>query len=124
MIHLDTNYLIALVTPDSPARPHLFQMMGSGEKMAASTIAWSEFLNGPVKDQHIRDVFAMIEGRLISFGEREAVGAAELFNRTGRKRHKQIDCFIAATALCAQVPLATKNTKDFQPFVPLGLRLA
>ncbi len=124
MIHLDTNYLIALVTPQSVVRPQLFQWMSSGEVLAASTIAWSEFLNGPVSANEKQQVAAMIEDRLIPFGEKEAVVAAELFNKTGRKRQKQIDCFIAATAMCGRVPLATQNTKDFQSFVPLGLRLA
>jgi len=124
MIYLNTSYLIALVTVHSPVRTQLYHWMTSGEEFSASTVAWSEFLNGPVSVQEARDVSTILQGRLIPFGEPEAVKAAELFNRTGRKRQKQIDCFIAATAICARAPLATRNKKDFGPFVPLGLRLA
>jgi len=124
MIHLDTNYLIALVTPHSPVRTHLAQWMNSGEKLGTSTVAWSEFLNGPASIQETRDAAAILDGHLISFSEQEAIVAAQLFNQTGRKRQKQIDCFIAATAICARAALATRNTKDFQPFVQLGLKLA
>ncbi len=124
MIHLDTNYLIALTTVHSPVDARVRGWLEAGEEFAASTVAWSEFLNGPVTVQEIRDVSTMVGTRLVPFGALEAAKAAELFNRTGRKRQKQIDCFIAATAICARAPLATRNTKDFAPFVALGLRLA
>ena len=124
MIHLDTNYLIGLVTIPSSVAMEIRRWTRSGEEFSASAIAWSEFLNGPVTMQETRDVSSILAGRVVSFGEYEARVASDLFNRTGRKRQKQIDCFIAATAICARVPLATRNTKDFQPFVPLGLRLA
>jgi predicted nucleic acid-binding protein len=124
MIHLDTNYVIGLVTLNSPLRPILFGWVNGGEKLAVSAVAWSEFLNGPVKTQQIHDALFLLDGRIIPFSEAEAEKAAELFNHTGRKRGAKPDCFIAAAAIQAGVPLATRNTKDFQPFVPLGLRLA
>lgn len=124
MIHLDTNYIIGLVTLHSPLKPSLVSWLKEGEKFAASAIAWSEFLNGPVNQQQIRDAMAILEGRIIAFDVMEAHLAAAIFNQTGRKRQRQIDCFIAATAIRATVPLATQNKKDFVPFVAAGLRLA
>jgi len=124
MIHLDTNYLIGLVTSPFSLKPQVLSWFKTGETLAISAIAWSEFLNGPVTPQQITDGFGMIEGRIRAFEIREAEMSANLFNLTGRKRATQTDCFIAATAICAGVPLATLNRKDFVPFVASGLRLA
>jgi predicted nucleic acid-binding protein len=124
MLHLDTNYLIGLVTSPFPLKPQVLAWFNAGETLAISAIAWSEFLNGPVTPQERRDAFGMVEGRIRSFDVREAEMAANLFNLTGRKRATQTDCFIAATAICAGTPFATLNRKDFASFVTAGLRLA
>jgi len=124
MTHLDTNYVIGLVTLDSPLRQILFGWISGGQKFAVSAVAWSEFLNGPVSHSQIQDATVLLEERIIPFGVEEAEIAAKLFNRTGRKRGAKPDCFIAATAICSQMALATRNRKDFLPFVPHGLRLA
>jgi predicted nucleic acid-binding protein len=124
MIHLDTNYLIGLVTSPFPLKPQVVAWFNAGETLAVSAIAWSEFLNGPVTSREIRDGFGMIEGRIQAFDVREAEMAANLFNLTGRKRATQTDCFIAATAICAGASIATLNRKDFARFVPAGIRLA
>jgi len=124
MIHLDTNFLIGAANKHTPLERVLRHWLVTGEKLAASSIAWAEFLNGPVSREHIRDMNYLVEGRIVSFGAREAQKAAELFNITGRKRAARFDCFIAATAICAGAPLATQNRKDFAPFTAAGLRLA
>jgi predicted nucleic acid-binding protein len=123
MIHLDTNYLIGSLTFPSALSNQVRAWFSAGELLAVSSIAWSEFLNGPASAQQIQDARGIIQGRVIAFDVREAEMAARLFNLTGRKRATQTDCFIAATALCARVPLATLNRKDFAGFVPEGLRL-
>jgi len=124
MIHLDTNCMIGLVENQTLLQPRAHAWFRAGEKFAMSAIAWSEFLNGPATSQQIADATGMLETRIIPFGRLEAELAARLFNRTGRKRGSQPDCFIAATAICARVPLATLNQKDFLPFVAAGLSLA
>ena len=48
MIHLDTNYLIRLLVAGSPQALRVDQWLASGESLAASALAWTEFLNGPV----------------------------------------------------------------------------
>jgi len=124
MIHLDTNYLIGLVTVPSPFKAELIAWMRAGEKLAVSAVVWSEFLNGPVTQQQIHDASVIVEGRIMAFGIPEAEMAAKIFNQTGRKRTTRTDCFIAATAICARAALATENQKDFMPFVGAGLQMA
>ena len=124
MIHLDTNYAIGLVTSPFSLKNQVLAWFKAGEKFSVSAIAWSEFLKGPVAHREVEDVRGIIEGRIKAFDLREAEMAANLFDRTGRKRGTQTDCFIAATAICAGASLATLNRKDFAPFVAAGLRVA
>ena len=48
MIHLDTNYLVGLLVKDSPQASEVDGWLAAGQTPAASAIAWTEFLNGPV----------------------------------------------------------------------------
>ena len=48
MIHLDTNYLIGLAVQGAAAALDVDGWLAEGETLAASAIAWAEFLNGPV----------------------------------------------------------------------------
>ncbi|MEO8426175.1 MAG: PIN domain-containing protein [Verrucomicrobiota bacterium] len=123
MIHLDTNYLIGLLVPGSRQAMNVDQWLSDGQSLAASAIAWSEFLNGPVTPPEISRITLVIQSRIIAFGQAEAVLAAELFNETGRRRGSRFDCLIAATAILAQAEVATMNQPDFKMFVPRGLRL-
>jgi predicted nucleic acid-binding protein len=123
MIHLDTNYLIGLVTVPSPVHGQIVAWLKAGETFSSSAIAWSEFLNGPVTPNQRREASERIERRVVPFDAVTAEMAAQLYNLSGRKRGSQVDCFIAAAAICARVPLATRNRKDFAPFVSAGLRL-
>lgn len=123
MIHLDTNYLIGLLVRGSASATDVGNWLAAGESMAASAVAWSEFLNGPVTPVEISRVESVIQSRVISFGQPEAVLAADLFNKTGRRRGSRFDCFIAATAILATAEVATVNQGDFKAFVPHGLKL-
>jgi predicted nucleic acid-binding protein len=124
VIHLDANYLIGAAEGSLTAKEDLRSWLRQGQLFAASSIAWAEFLNGPVKDEQIQAVEMLIQGRIIPFGRTEAQIAAALFNAAGRKRASRPDCFIAATAICSSAPLATFNRKDFSLFTSLGLKLA
>jgi len=64
MIHLDTNYLIGLVTSPSPLKPQLLAWLKAGEEFAISAVGWSEFLNGPVTPQEIANAFGILAERL------------------------------------------------------------
>jgi predicted nucleic acid-binding protein len=123
MIHLDTNYLIGLAVRGSSPAQNVDQWLAAGESLAASTLAWAEFLNGPVSADEIALVESVIEENLVPFEKRTAVLAAQLFNQGGRRRGSRFDCLIAATAILANAELATENKNDFVPFVPFGLKL-
>jgi predicted nucleic acid-binding protein len=124
MIHLDTNYLIGLLVKGSPQAVHVDGWLAAGQPLAAGAVAWTEFLNGPVSPLEIARTEAVLQSRIVPFGRSEAVLAAELFNKTGRRRGSRFDCLIAATAMLAQAEIATVNQSDFNPFTAYGLKLA
>jgi len=124
MIHLDTNYLIGLLVRGSHEAQQVERWLAAGELLAASAVVWSEFLNGPVTAIEIARVEGVIQANVVVFGKAEAACAADLFNRTGRRRGSRFDCLIAATAIVAGAELATINQADFKPFIPHGLKLA
>jgi predicted nucleic acid-binding protein len=122
-LHLDTNLLIDLITAGSPHIVVIRQWLADGEKFGTSAIAWSEFCNGPLTVEQKDAIFSVLGRRVIDFTLRQAEDASRLFHRTGRRRGSHADCMIAAAAIAAQVPVATRNVKDFERFVPYGLRL-
>jgi predicted nucleic acid-binding protein len=123
MIHLDTNFLIQALVPGSVAEAKLLGWLTAGEEFAVSTIAWSEFLSGPLTPQD--ELLAQL---LLSSPEpfltADARKAAELFNATGRRSRSLADCQIAAVALRRGVKLATGNMTDFAAMQIHGLMLA
>jgi len=124
MIHLDTNYLICLLVQGSPQALDTDGWLAAGQDLSASAIAWTEFLNGPVTLLEVSRARAVLQSRIVPFGDQEAVLAAELFNKTGRRRGTRFDCLIAATAILADAEVATVNQSDFRLFIPHGLKLA
>jgi predicted nucleic acid-binding protein len=123
MIHLDTNFLIQALVPDSTAEMRLQTWLRDGEAFGISTIAWSEFLCGPLtpNDQVLAQLlFPMPEPFIAS----DAEIAAELFNATGWRSRSLADCQIAAVAIRRHAALASANVSDFTPFQQHGLWLA
>ena len=49
MIHLDTSFLIRALVPGSPQDKSLRRWLESGDSFVMSTIAWAEFLCGPLE---------------------------------------------------------------------------
>ena len=122
MIHLDTNVLIAL--PRLARQRHsLTQRMARGEAVATSSLAWFEYLCGPVNDVEQQLVRAAIGGHIVEVDDAIAERAASLFNLAGRKRSLRTDSLIAAAAMLAGAELATYNAQDFAPFAAHGLTL-
>ena len=123
MIHLDTNLLIDLVTAGSPHIALIRRWLQKGEQLAASAIAWSEFLNGPHTKEQKDAVLAVLEQRVIDFTREQAETASRLFHYTGRRRGSHADCMIAAAAISQGVSVATRNISDFERFTKHGLKL-
>jgi predicted nucleic acid-binding protein len=122
MIHLDTNVLIAL--PRLARQRHALTLrIARGELAATSSLAWFEYLCGPVDDVEQQLVRAVIGGHIVEVDDAIAERAAALFNLAGRKRSLRTDSLIAATAMLAGAELATYNAGDFAPFREHGLTL-
>lgn len=124
MIHLDANYLILGNRPGSPEDIALNHWLASGQQLAASSIAWMEFVSGPVPAPAVAAIRLTLGGRIVAFTAREAELAATLYNATGRRRALRYDCMIAAAAIAAGAELATRNLDDFRVFAPHGLKFA
>ena len=123
VIHLDTNFLVDLVTAGSPGGRRIHRWLEAGKSVTTSAVAWSEFCNGPLTKAQKDAAFAVLNRTITDFTWREAEEAARLFNLSGRRRGAHADCMIAAAAILAGAPLATFNTADFQRLVPFGLML-
>ena len=123
MIHLDTNFLVELVTMGSDGGKRLRQWLTDGQEVGTCAIAWSEFCNGPLSREQKDAAFAVLNNHIADFTWRDGEEAARLFNLAGRRRGSHVDCMIAASALAAGATLATRNHDDFARFIPYGLNL-
>lgn len=119
-LHVDTSFLIRAFIPESPEIELLRKWLTAGRKPMMSSIAWAEFLCGPLSAKHLEKASLIVTEHL-PFTTEEATLAAELFNSAGRKRRLFRDCMIAATALRQGAELATANRVDFER---LGVPLA
>ncbi len=122
MICLDTNYLILGLVAGSRESRELSAWIASGKRLVTPTLAWFEFLCGPVTPAQIATMRAFLH-ELVPFDETHAIAASALFNAAARKRSTRVDAMIAATAIAAGAALATNNTDDFKAFRDGGLRL-
>jgi len=123
MIHLDTNFLVDLVTIGSSGSSKIRSWLTGGVPVGTSAVAWSEFCNGPLTKAQKDAAFSVLAGNIADFTWREAELAARLFNLSGRRRGSHADCMIAAAAIIAGRPLATFNRTDFERLIPFGLVL-
>ncbi len=122
MIHLDTNFLIQSLAAGSAAEEKLQRWLRAPEALGISSIAWSEFLCGPLTQQD-EALAHLVLPAPESFLASDAHKAAELFNATGRRSRSLADCQIAAVALRCNARLATSNISDFALFQSFGLSL-
>ena len=123
MIHLDTGFLIRALVRGSPEDRRLREWLGRSESLSMSTIAWAEFLCGPIDDAQLKLSTGIIRIHG-NFTPELAKIAARLFNDSGRRRGTFIDCMIAATALSEGALIATTNVTDFRRFEAFGLKIA
>lgn len=117
MILLDTNYLILALDPETHESKSVIKWYQAGEKLMTSSIAWYEFLSGPVTKEQAKTIASFFSEEIIPFDNVHALEAARLFNGAKRARRLRVDAMIAATAILQQAQLATANNKDFEIIV-------
>jgi len=123
LIFLDTSFLIRALVTGSLEDTRLRAWLRERVPIGISAICWTEFLCGPLSNAQIT-LAERIVGSAMPFMDTDAVGAAILFNRTGRRRGSLVDCMVAAAAVRVGAKLATSNPKDFRRFEASGLQLA
>lgn len=121
MIHLDTNFLIAIEDAHSHEAKSFRLWLEHNEELGLSALAWSEYLCGPLPENQVKAAGILFPNPEPFTAEDSAL-AARLFNLSGRRRGSMLDCMIAATAIRHDAKLATLNTEDFRPFEPFGLQ--
>jgi predicted nucleic acid-binding protein len=122
MTFLDTNFLVFALSRGTAEDQKLRGLLLANEAVGVSSIAWTEFLCGPVTPEHVK-LASVLFPAPEPFQAEDGVRAAELFNGTGRRRGSLADCMIAAISLRLNATLATNNISDFQRFAPWGLSL-
>ena len=122
-IHLDTNFLVAVATHSASEDALLRGWLGQQLSVRTSTVAWAEFLCGPLTPDARASVLGIV-GEPIPLTADHASRAADLFSATGRRRGSLNDCLIAAIALQSGAELATSDATHFRRFVTLGLEIA
>ena len=122
MIHVDANFLVDVFRRPTASARALDRWLVRGELIAMSSVAWAEFLCGPVPSGDALDARSLLHS-IEPLTDADAVAAAELFNATGRRSRSLADCMIAALAIRRQAPLATLDNSDFSRFKEAGLQL-
>ncbi len=122
MIELDANVLVAAVREEEQATKLIRRWVEKEEIIAMSSIAWSEFMCGPLTPDEEANATTIVT-HVEPFDANDAVLAAELFNATERRSRSHADCMIAAHAIRRNAVFATLNVQDFRPFKRLGLKL-
>jgi predicted nucleic acid-binding protein len=97
MIHFDTSFLIRALVKGTSAEQSLLAWQKAGEGFGISTVAWSEFLCGPLTGD-LKAIAIAIITTPEPFLAADAEMAAQLFNLTGRRSRSLADCQIAAVA--------------------------
>ncbi len=122
MIHLDTGFLIRALVRNSSEDIKLRTWLRSDTQLGMSSIAWAEFLCGPVEKNDIALAARLLPARE-PFTDEDAGLAARLFDISGRRRTTLMDCMIATVALGAGASLATSNPEDLRRLEPTGLQI-
>ncbi len=122
MVDLDANFLVDVFHRGSSSSRSMDRWVHRGDPVSISSVAWAEFLCGPVASEDALAARGLIR-TIEPVTEPDAVLAAELFNATGRRTRSLADCLIAALAIRRRVLLATLDAADFHRFRGFGLKL-
>ncbi len=122
MTHLDASFIVRSLDPALPESRRLREWIKEGAAVGVSSVAWAEFMCGPVEQIEVDQVLAVVK-EPVPLVRADAEAAAQLFNATGRRKGSLADCMIAAIALRVGASVATADTKDFTRFTKAGLRV-
>ncbi len=123
MTHLDTSFLIRALKPGTPEEAKLRKLVDQREVLIVSSVAWAEFLCGPLSSADRRRAERLVE-RPKDFTPDQAEVAARLFNESGRRRPMMVDCMIGAAVLADGARIATSNSAHFRRLAAAGLKMA
>jgi len=122
MILIDTSALIDAITGPRRSASQLRQLFIDGERIRLTTLVLFEWRRGPRTRQEIADQEALFASEdAIPLGTREALLAADLYQRVKRARGREIDLAIAACAIAHDARLWTLNPDDFKDIPSLKL---
>lgn len=122
MIVLDTSVLIDCLTGSKRSAPELRAAIERGERILLPSLVLYEWLRGPRLPAEVAAQEALFPSdKAIAFGPREAALSAQIYQKLGRSRGREIDIAIAAVAIVRDASLWTLNTAYFAG-IP-GLRL-
>ena len=113
---------MAVLRRQPEADQALKRWIGEGEQIEMSSVAWSEFLCGPVSAEQLHRARAFVS-HVEPFTISDAALAAELFNVTGRRSRTPGNCMIAASAIRRDSAVATFDRSGFARFTAFQLRL-
>ena len=117
MIHLDTNYLIGLTKPTTPAGRQVAAWLIAGERLGCSAMAWAEYLCGPVTAADQADVAAVV-GTPEPVTGADAAQAAALSNAAARRRGSLSATASSLPSPCDPEPLSPRRTGPTSPRSP------
>ena len=122
MIHLDTSVLIDGLTGPRRLAPALRRSIERGERILFSTIVLYEWLRGQRNAAELAAQEALFpRAEAVPFASDEARIAADLYRSVTRRRGREIDLAIAATAMAQNASLWTLNIEDFRDIDGLTL---
>ena len=113
---VDTTIFIEHLRAKNKTQTTLSRIPDKSEIFVSSVTIY-ELLMGATSEGKLKDVENVTRGLpVLAFSENVAIRASEIFHDL-KKHNKMIefrDIFIAATALCLDLPILTFNKKDFK----------
>jgi predicted nucleic acid-binding protein len=122
VILLDTSVLIDALTGPRRSAPALRRVIERGDRLLLTSLVLYEWLRGPRLQEELAAQEALLpSAAALPFGPTEATRAARLYLRASRRRGREMDLAIAASAVAVGARLWTLNPRDFHDIEELEL---